>query len=113
MNFTRLNGCLTHWASCGHEGAPAIVFANSLGTDLRIWDGVVGLLGSRYRTLTYDKRGHGLSQETPGPYTIDLLADDLLALADALGLERFALVGLSVGGLIAQAVAVRAPARLS
>jgi len=113
MNFTRLNGSLTHWAARGKADGPAIIFANSLGTDLRIWDEVVALLGARYRTITYDKRGHGLSELTAGPYDIDTLAGDVLALADAQGCKRFAMVGLSVGGLIAQAVAIRAPERLT
>lgn len=113
MNFTRLNGAVMHWAAGGKLDGPPILFANSLGTDFRIWDGVIAHLNPRYRTVTYDKRGHGLSEVTPGPYSIDMLATDVLALADAQGLKRFALVGLSVGGLIAQAVAIRAPERLS
>ena len=113
MQFSQVNGMVAHWASAGRADGPAIIFSNSLGTDLRIWDDVVARLGARYRTLTYDKRGHGLSELTPGPYSIDLFAADLLALADAQGLNRFALVGLSVGGLIAQAVVVRAPERLT
>jgi len=112
MIFSKLNGSVMHWAASGRPDAPAIIFVNSLGTDFRIWDGVTARLGDRYRCVTYDKRGHGLSELTPGPYSIDLLTGDVLALADANGLKRFVLVGLSVGGLIAQAVAIRAPERL-
>jgi len=113
MRFSKLNGTVTHWAEDGQGDGPAIVFSNSLGTDLRIWDKVVPRLAARYRLIRHDKRGHGLSDAPAGPYTIDALASDLLALADARGLDRFALVGLSVGGLIAQKVAVRAPSRLT
>ena len=113
MNVTRLNSCLMHWAARGKSDGPAILFANSLGTDFRLWDSVIAHLSPRYRAVTYDMRGHGLSEAPPGPYSIDSLANDVLALADVQGLKRFALVGMSVGGLIAQAVAIRAPERLN
>ena len=112
MNFTRFNDVLIHWRESGKPGAPAIVLVNSLGTDCRMWDAVVPLLNDRWRVVSYDKRGHGLSDMPPGPYTIDDHADDLLALADHLKLEQFALVGLSIGGVIAQTVALRQPKRL-
>src|SRR5262249_3211448 len=82
-----------------------------LGTDLRIWDDVAAKLASRYRILTYDNRGHGLSDAPPGPYSIDEMASDILALIDTLGINTFAFVGLSVGGMIAQRLAVRAAER--
>jgi 3-oxoadipate enol-lactonase len=113
MTFSRIRDITVHWSSSGRAGAPAIVFSNSLGTDARIWERVADLLGDRYRLVTYDSRGHGLTDATAGPYTISGLADDLIALADTAGLNRFALVGLSVGGLIAQQVAIQAPKRLS
>jgi 3-oxoadipate enol-lactonase len=102
MAFSRINGVTVHWSSSGRTAGPAIVFSNSLGTDGRIWARMAELLGDRYRIITYDSRGHGLTDAPKGPYSIDGLADDLLALTDQIGLERFALVGLSVGGLIAQ-----------
>ena len=113
MAFSRINSLTVHWSAVGRANGPAIVFSNSLGSDRRIWDEVAGLLGGRYRIVTYDSRGHGLTDAPAGPYSIAGLADDLLALADTAGLEKFALAGLSVGGLIAQQVAVRAPERLS
>jgi 3-oxoadipate enol-lactonase len=112
MAFTQLNNIQMHWRETGDAGAPAIVFVNALGTDCRLWDEVAEQLRD-WRIVLYDKRGHGLSEATAGPYTIARLADDLLALADHLGLARFALVGLSIGGMIAQAVALRAPERVA
>jgi len=113
MAFTRLNNLLVHWREAGRPDAPALIFVNSLGTDCRLWDELAQMLGHDWRIVLYDKRGHGLTEVTPGPYDIATLADDLLALADHLHLARFTVVGLSIGGLIAQQVALRAPERLS
>jgi 3-oxoadipate enol-lactonase len=113
MAFTKLNNVRLHWRETGRKDAPAVIFANSLGTDCRLWDEVAATLSAKYRVVLYDKRGHGLSENAPGPYSIDMLADDVLALADHLELAQFAFVGLSVGGLIAQQLAVKAPERLS
>jgi 3-oxoadipate enol-lactonase len=108
MIFLRANGLLTHCAVDGPPHAPAVVFANSLGTDLRIWDAVVARLGPRVRTIRYDMRGHGLS-EGGGPVAMAQLAEDLAALLDALRVRGAAIVGLSVGGLVAQALATARP----
>ncbi len=96
----------------GPEGAPVVAFSNSLGTTRAMWDAVVPALATRYRVLTYDTRGHGESSLGPAAATIDDLADDLAALLDALGIERVHLAGLSLGGMTAQAFALRHPARL-
>lgn len=88
------------------------MFSNSLGSDFRIWEGVAPAFLDRFRVILYDKRGHGLSDAPPSPYSMDDHANDLLALLDALGVEKAALVGLSVGGMIAQRVAVKAPERV-
>jgi 3-oxoadipate enol-lactonase len=95
------------------DGRPALVFTNSLGTDLRVWDPLLPELAWRGRRLRFDQRGHGLSDCPPGPYTIDNLADDLEALLDERGIGRTVLVGLSVGGMIAQAFAARRPERVA
>ncbi len=113
MAFTKLNHVRLHWRETGRKDAPAVIFANSLGTDCRLWDEVAEALSATYRVVLYDKRGHGLSETAPGPYSIEMLADDALALADHLGLATFAFVGLSIGGLIAQQIAVKAPERVS
>ena len=109
MLFLRANGILTHAAVEGPPHAPAVVFANSLGTDFRIWNAVVARLGPRIRTIRYDMRGHGLTEATPGDYAIVTLADDLAALLEALRVRGAVVVGLSVGGMVAQALAARRP----
>lgn len=112
MAFAAVNGVTLHWSVRGAAGDPAIVFSNSLGTDWRIWDRVTERLQASYRIITYDKRGHGLSGGLPGPSSINDHANDLLAVADLAGAKSFAVTGVSVGGLIAQQVAARVPARV-
>ncbi|MCL4186673.1 MAG: 3-oxoadipate enol-lactonase [Rhodobacteraceae bacterium] len=90
------------------EGAP-LVFANSLMTDFRMWDRLVSLLPGGLRIIRYDKRAHGLSSMPPGPYVMDQLVTDLERLLSHLGVSRAVVVGLSVGGLIAQGLAARRP----
>lgn len=96
----------------GPADGPAVVFINSLGTDVRVWDALLPYLPAGWRIIRYDKRGHGLSDCPPGPYRMAELADDLVDLLDRLAVNRMALVGLSIGGMIAQAVAARAPDRV-
>ncbi len=86
-----------------------MVFVNSLGTDLRIWDEVVADLGTGLRMLRYDLRGHGLSDAPPAPYSLDDHVGDLAALLDAREIKSAIIVGLSVGGMIAQALASTRP----
>lgn len=109
MQAVTVNGRNFHVDLSGPPDAPAVVFANSLGTDLRVWDPVLPLLPAGLRVLRYDKRGHGLSDGVPGPWRIEDLADDLAGIFDATGVSGAAMVGLSVGGLIAQSLAARRP----
>ncbi len=88
------------------DGAP-VVFANSLGTDYRLWDQVLPLLPSGLRIIRYDKRGHGLSSCPDAPYTMGGLVRDLERLLDHLEVKDCLLVGLSIGGMIAQGLAVK------
>ena len=97
----------------GPASAPAVVLGPSLGTTLEMWDDLVDALVPSYRVVRYDTRGHGGSPAPAGPYTTTELAGDVLALADSLGLERFGFVGLSLGGAIAQTLAVTHPDRLT
>jgi 3-oxoadipate enol-lactonase len=110
MAFGRFNHRLLHFRDDSQQRERTIVFANSLGTDLRIWDDVVVRCAGDFRTLRYDFRGHGLSEAPPAPYVIDDHVSDLAALLDARGIEGAIVVGLSVGGMIAQALAARRPA---
>jgi len=112
MAFARINGIVLHHQVAGPSDGPVLVFINSLGSDFRIWQEVVPAFADRFRVVLYDKRGHGLSDAPPAPYTIDEHADDLLGLLDHIGIGRFSLVGLSVGGLISQRLAVRCPERI-
>ncbi|MCV3242324.1 3-oxoadipate enol-lactonase [Mesorhizobium sp. ZC-5] len=109
MAFSRVNGVVLHHELRGVAERPVLVFANSLGTDFRIWNDVVARLGDRYRVLLYDKRGHGLSEATPAPYGMADHVNDLAALLDHHGIEKAAVVGLSVGGMIAQGLAALRP----
>ena len=111
MTFSRLNGAVLHWDATGPAAAPPLVFANSLGSDLRIWDAVARELASDYRIIRYDERGHGLS-DTTSPFAVADHADDLRALLDVAGIEACALAGISVGGMIAQSFAARYPDRV-
>ncbi|HZH50693.1 MAG TPA: 3-oxoadipate enol-lactonase [Microvirga sp.] len=112
MAFALANGIVLHYQVMGRAEGPALVFLNSLGSDLRIWQEVVPALTDRFRVILYDKRGHGLSDTPPAPYTMDDHADDLLALLDGLQVRSAVLIGLSIGGMIAQRIAVRAPERV-
>lgn len=112
MAFLRANGIVLHYQALGRADAPPLVFSNSLGSDFRIWQDVATAFADRFRVVLYDKRGHGLSDATPAPYSIDDHVDDLVALLERLGVEKTAIVGLSVGGMIAQRLAVRAPQRV-
>lgn len=102
-----------HAVRRGDPAGPVIVFSNSLGTDARIWDALLPCLPASYGVLLYDKRGHGLSDAAPGPSAIEDHAADLVGLLDRLGIGRAAFVGLSVGGMIAQAIAARHPDRVA
>ena len=109
MACARVNGVALHYEDRGDAARPVLVFSNSLGTDFRIWDAVVALLGDRFRYVRYDKRGHGLSEATPAPYTMDDHIGDLESLLDHLGVKACTVIGLSVGGVIAQGLAAKRP----
>ena len=81
----------------GPDDGPPVVLAPSLGTTLEMWNGLAGALAERYRVVRFDTRGHGRSPVPDGPYTLSGLADDVVGVADELGLDRFAFVGLSLG----------------
>jgi 3-oxoadipate enol-lactonase / 4-carboxymuconolactone decarboxylase len=113
MPLLKVNGVEVFYELSGPTGAPVVVFSNSLGTTLAMWDGVVPTLRGRYRVLRYDTRGHGRSQVVDAPITIDDLAADLVGLLDGLGIARAHVVALSLGGMIGQALASRYPDRVA
>lgn len=104
------NGNALHYADEGAPGGLPIVFSNSLGTDFRAWDPLLPHLPEGLRFVRYDKAGHGLS-DFAGERPIEAHADDVAALLDHLNIEKAVIVGLSVGGLIAQAFASANPDR--
>lgn len=109
MRGVRANGRMLHVAQDGDPAGPAVVFANSLGTDLRLWDDLLPLLPAGLRFIRHDLRGHGLSDGAEGPFTIDDLAADAAGLIAALGTGPVVFVGLSIGGMIGQALAAARP----
>lgn len=101
-----------HAVVSGREGAPAVVLSNSLGSTHRMWDAQLDALEARLRVVRYDTRGHGDSPVPDGPYSIDDLTDDVVALLDRLGIERAHVIGLSLGGMTAMRLAARNPDRV-
>lgn len=112
MAFLDLPTHRLHYRIDGAEGAPWLTFCNSLGADLSMWDGQVAELAGDLRILRYDRRGHGRSSAAQGPYTIDQLGGDVLALWQALQIERSHFCGLSLGGLTGQWLGLNAADRL-
>jgi 3-oxoadipate enol-lactonase len=107
VNDTRL-----HVRIDGADEAPPVVLVHALATDHRMWDPQAAALSAEYRVLRYDLRGHGRSAVSTGPFTMDALAEDLLALLDHFAMRPAHVVGLSLGGLVAMATALRDPAAL-
>ena len=96
-----------HYRIDGDAG-PWLLFCNSLGTDLHMWDAQVPALSQRFRVLRYDRRGHGQSTAPPPPYALSDLGGDVIALLDALEIDRAHFCGLSIGGLVGQWLGIHA-----
>lgn len=109
MKTITSRGIALHVQTDGPESGPVVMFANSLGTDLRVWDLMLPYLPDGLRTVRFDKRGHGLSDCPEAPYDIAELVDDAEAVIDAHDLKDIVFVGLSIGGLIGQGLAARRP----
>lgn len=109
MKTARLNDIDVHYRDDGPRDGPVVVFANSLGTDLRMWEPVLPFLPDGLRIVRYDKRGHGLTECPPAPYAMGALITDAEKLIEHLELHNVMFVGLSIGGLIAQGLAVKRP----
>lgn len=107
------DGCRLAVACDGDPAAPPLILSNSLGTDRAMWAPQLEPLARQFRVIRYDTRGHGASDAPAGAYGLDRLGRDVLELADALGLDRFAFCGLSLGGMTGQWLGVQAPARLT
>lgn len=96
-----------NWREDGDPAGAPVVFAHALGMDLRMWDRVVALLPQDLRLIRYDARGHGASDCPPAPYTMGALIRDAERLIEALGVRDCVFVGLSMGGMVAQGLAVK------
>jgi 3-oxoadipate enol-lactonase/4-carboxymuconolactone decarboxylase len=112
MPFAVSEGCRIYYRLEGTPGRPPLVLAHSLGTDHGMWNPQMPALLRRFRVLRVDLRGHGASDAPDGDYTIPQLGRDVLAVADAVGLARFAYCGLSLGGMIGQWLGAHAGDRI-
>lgn len=101
-----------HHVVTGPADAPVVVLSNSLGSTTSMWDAQADSLAEHFRVVRYDTRGHGGSPVPDGPYDIDDLTDDVIALLDALGIEKAHFVGLSLGGMTGMRLAARNPERV-
>ena len=113
VSLLDIRGLATEIAVDGPPGAPAMLLMHSLGSSLRIWDAQAEQLSRGFRVVRFSLRGHGLTDVGAGPCTIEDFADDALGVLDALGIAAAHVGGVSIGGMIAQAVAARAPGRVT
>src|SRR5260370_20058088 len=102
-----------HSALEGPSESPVLAFSNSLGANFSMWDAQDSALRKKFRVLRYDTRGHGQSSSTPGPYSIEQISKDVIALLDSLDLDRVHFCGLSMGGMIGMGLGLNAPERLN
>ena len=112
MPIVKAGAARIHYALEGQSGSPVLVFSNSLGANYSMWDPQVPEARKKLRVLRYDSRGHGQSSVTPGPYSIEQLGGDVIALLDALGLDHVHFCGLSMGGMIGMWLGINSPERL-
>ncbi|CAN7528281.1 alpha/beta fold hydrolase [Rossellomorea sp. LjRoot5] len=106
-----LNGLTFQYRESGEPSAPPLVALHALGTSAETWNQVAAVLGEKYRVLALDQRGHGGSART-STYTFELMSDDLLHFANAMKLERFTLIGHSMGGTVSYLFAETYPSRI-
>ncbi|MGD9861844.1 MAG: 3-oxoadipate enol-lactonase [Pseudodonghicola sp.] len=107
MHIADLDDVQLHYRIDGDPDGAPVVFSNSLGTDLRLWEPILPLLPAGLKLIRYDTRGHGLSSLPPGPYSMGALVRDAERLLDHLQIRDCVFVGLSIGGMIAQGLAVK------
>ncbi len=112
MSFAEIGDARLNYRFDGPENGPVIVLSNSLGTILTMWDPQANVLCEKFRVLRYDTRGHGLSTVTSGPYKIEQLGRDVVALLDVLKIESAYFCGLSMGGMIGIWLGVNAASRV-
>ena len=104
-----VNGIDINYEVSGKEGAPWLVLSHSLACTVRMWDPQVEAFKDRFRIVNYDMRGHGATSAPQGPYTLDMLAEDVLGLLRFLKIQKAIFCGLSIGGMIGQTLALKSP----
>jgi 3-oxoadipate enol-lactonase len=112
MPAIQVDGCPINVTVLGHERAPVLMLSNSLGTTHRMWDDQVKPFTQHFRLVRYDRRGHGQSGAPKGPYTMERLGRDVVAVLDALGIEKINWCGLSMGGMVGMWLGAHAPERI-
>ncbi len=113
MPFVTVDGLRHHYRLTGPSSGPVVMFSHSLGLDHGMWDPQAADLERHVQVLRYDLRGHGASDAPAGEYSLEQLGRDAIGIADALGVRTFAFCGLSIGGMLAQWIALNAPERLT
>jgi 3-oxoadipate enol-lactonase len=113
MSKIKANGISVHYTLEGSEASPVITLSHSLATDSSMWEPQMEKLLRSHRVLRYDTRGHGETDASEGPYSLDMLAEDVLGLLQALGIKKTFFMGISMGGMIGQVLALKAPSMLS
>jgi 3-oxoadipate enol-lactonase len=111
-SYAAIDGARIRYRVDGPHGAPFLVLSNSLGTNLDMWEPQMAAFSRRFRVLRYDSRGHGHSEVTPGPYSIERLARDVLALFDEIRIDRAHFCGISMGGMTGMWLGIHAPQRI-
>ena len=112
MPLIDADGCLLNVSVEGRDGAPTLMLSNSLGCTLEMWKPQMKALTGLFRVVRYDRRGHGKSTVAPGPYTIERMGRDVLAILDDLNIAKVHWCGLSMGGMVGQWLAANAPERI-
>ena len=113
MPFVETKNARLRYELDGPTDAPVLIFSNSLGTDLRMWDPQIATFKQNFRIVRYDGRGQRDSSISPGPYTIELLAQDVVDLLDVLHIEQAFFCGLSMGGMVGMMLGQRFANRFS
>jgi 3-oxoadipate enol-lactonase len=108
----KANGIDINYELTGRQGAPVVMLSHSLASSMVMWDPQLGALEPHFKVLRYDMRGHGRSAAPDGPYSLEMLAEDAVALLDALDIDTVHFVGLSIGGMIGQGFALNHGDRL-
>jgi len=113
MPMIQSDGAQLHVEVEGPERAPVVMLCNSLGTDLHMWDGQAKPATQQFRLVRYDRRGHGQSSAPKGPYNMEMLGRDALAVMDGVGVDKVNWCGLSMGGMVGMWLGANAPQRIN